>query len=414
MVSVDFAEEASPNEELRINEEYKVWKKNTPYLYDLMVAHGFEWPATSLQWLPDIQINDDRDYNLHRIVTGTNTSGQEQNYLTILTVQIPNEKAEIDAMKFCQDTGEAGGYGENSSRIAVHQTICHDGEVNRARYMPQNPNIIASKTVGGEVHVFDRTKHSLIPFTKEVSPDARLVGQDMEGYSVSWNKQREGTVLSGSKDRTACVWDIAHLAKAGSRSVEPVRTFSGHTGTVNDTEWDPEHENMFCTAGDDGLLLFWDTRQDVPATVCENAHGGRVNSIAFNFINENLLATAGGDKVAALWDPRKLAAPVHSLVKHSGEILQVEWSPNVETALATGGYDRRVCVWDIAQIGREQTDEEREDGPPELLFMHGGHTNTVIDLSWNLEEPWVIASTAEDNVLHVWEMEEGVYADDSS
>jgi histone-binding protein RBBP4 len=36
-----------------INEEYKVWKKNTPFLYDLIITHALEWPSLSVQWLPD-------------------------------------------------------------------------------------------------------------------------------------------------------------------------------------------------------------------------------------------------------------------------------------------------------------------------------------------------------------------------
>lgn len=40
-----------------------------------------------------------------------------------------------------------------------------------------------------------------------------------------------------------------------------------------------------------------------------------------------------------------------------------------------------------------------QDGPPELLFIHGGHTAKVSDLSWNEEEPWTMASVAEDNIL---------------
>jgi len=26
-----------------VNEEYKIWKKNTPFLYDLVVTHALEW-----------------------------------------------------------------------------------------------------------------------------------------------------------------------------------------------------------------------------------------------------------------------------------------------------------------------------------------------------------------------------------
>ena len=31
-------------EERIITEEYKVWKKNTPFLYDVVMTHALEWP----------------------------------------------------------------------------------------------------------------------------------------------------------------------------------------------------------------------------------------------------------------------------------------------------------------------------------------------------------------------------------
>jgi len=63
-----------------------------------------------------------------------------------------------------------------------------------------------------------------------------------------------------------------------------------------------------------------------------------------------------------------------------------------------------VNVWDLTRIGEEQSVEDAEDGPPELLFVHGGHTAKVSDVSWNLVDPWVLGSAAEDNILQVWQM----------
>ena len=62
--------------------------------------------------------------------------------------------------------------------------------------------------------------------------------------------------------------------------------------------------------------------------------------------------------------------------------------------------------------GEEQNPEDAEDGPPELLFIHGGHTAKVADFSWNANDPWVISSVAEDNILQVWAMAENIYADE--
>ena len=41
-------------EERVINEEYKIWKKNTPFLYDLVMTHALEWPSLTAQWLADV------------------------------------------------------------------------------------------------------------------------------------------------------------------------------------------------------------------------------------------------------------------------------------------------------------------------------------------------------------------------
>ena len=48
-----------------------------------------------------------------------------------------------------------------------------------------------------------------------------------------------------------------------------------------------------------------------------------------------------------------------------------------------------------------QSAEDAEDGPPELLFIHGGHTAKISDFSWNPNDPWVICSVSEDNIMQV-------------
>jgi WD40 repeat protein len=142
---------------------------------------------------------------------------------------------------------------------------------------------------------------------------------------------------------------------------------------------------------------------------------------------------------------------------------QIGWSPKHETILSSCGADRRVMIWDLSRIGDEQvggggggglagpfwaggagrlvprggasagpgkresrqraartaqppapptrlptpapsnkqSEEDAQDGPPELLFIHGGHTSKISDFSWNPNDDWVVASVAEDNILQV-------------
>jgi WD40 repeat protein len=46
------------------------------------------------------------------------------------------------------------------------------------------------------------------------------------------------------------------------------------------------------------------------------------------------------------------------------------------------------------------------------LFMHGGHTNHLADFSWNQNEPWVVCSAAEDNLIQIWKVAEAIVGKD--
>lgn len=193
-------------EEKLINEEYKIWKKNTPFLYDVVMTHALEWPSLSVQWLPDVEKFPGKDYSSHRLILGTHTSEGDQNHLLIATVRIPTDSARVDAKKYDEEKGEHGGFGGFETKIQVVQKINHEGEVNRARYMPQNPCLIATKVVTGEVHIFDYTKHPSTPSNNLVKPDIRLTGHTQEGYGLAWNNHIQGTLLSASEDQTVCLW----------------------------------------------------------------------------------------------------------------------------------------------------------------------------------------------------------------
>lgn len=88
--------------------------------------------------------------------------------------------------------------------------IPHDGEINKARHMPQNPSVVATKTCGVDVYVFDCSSQ---PKQQEdghciCNPDLKLEGHTKEGYGLSWSPFKGGYLLSGSDDSMICLWDI--------------------------------------------------------------------------------------------------------------------------------------------------------------------------------------------------------------
>ena len=330
-------------------------------------------------------------------------------------LQLPLEDTELDAREYDDEGGEVGGFCAAAGKVQVVQQINHDGEVNRARYMPQNPFLIATKTVSAEVYVFDYTKHpSKPPADGKCNPDLRLQGHKTEGYGLSWSPFCEGHLLSGSDDAQICLWDIAAVTK-GSRTLDAKSIFQGHLGVVEDVAWHCKHEYLFGSVGDDKQLLIWDTRKPSDSATLHTieAHQAEVNCLAFNPFNEYVLATGSADQTVALHDIRNLGTRLHTFVSHTEEVFQIGWNPKNETILGSCGADRRLMVWDLSRIGEEQSAEDAEDGPPELLFIHGGHTSKISDFSWNQNDDWVVSSVAEDNILQIWRMAENIYHDDA-
>jgi histone-binding protein RBBP4 len=409
--------DAEDVEEKVINEEYKIWKKNTPFLYDLVMTHALEWPSLTVQWLPDVRKEVDKGYQAQRLILGTHTSDAEPNFLILADVHLPLDDQPLDPRRYDEHKQEVGGFGAPTGaglgKIQVKVKIMHDGEVNRARYMPQQPTIIATKTpaANGDVFLFDYTKHPSQPAPDaKCNPELRLKGHSKEGYGLSWNALRPGLLLSASDDASICVWDVQAVPKE-ARTLERLQAFVGHSSVVEDVAWHLHHESYFGSVGDDRRCLLWDLRTGKP-TASIDAHAAEVNCLSFNPFSEYLLATASADKTVALWDLRNTKARLHTFEGHTEEVFQVQWAPFVETVLASSGSDRRLHVWDTARIGEEQTTEDAEDGPPELLFIHGGHTAKISDFAWNPAEPWVVASVAEDNILQLWQLAENIYTED--
>ena len=313
-------------EERVINEEYKIWKKNTPFLYDLVMTHALEWPSLTAQWLPDVTRPEGKDYSVHRLILGTHTS-DEQNHLLIASVQLPNEDAQFDASHYDNEKGEFGGFGSVSGKIEIEIKINHEGEVNRARYMPQNPCVIATKTPSSDVLVFDYTKHPSKPDPSgKANPDLRLRGHQKEGYGLSWNPNLNGYLLSASDDHTICLWDINATPKE-HKVIDAKTIFTGHTAVVEDVAWHLLHESLFGSVADDMKLMIWDTRSaahNKPSHTVD-AHTAEVNCLSFNPYSEFILASGSADKTVALWDLRNLKLKLHSFESHKDEIFQVNY-----------------------------------------------------------------------------------------
>ena len=289
--------------------------------------------------------------------------------------------------------------------------------------MPQNWKIIATRGPNADLFIWNLARHPAFPSdtqkaTSQICPQGVCIGHTKEGYAMEWSPCQEGMLLSGSEDTKIMLWDTgAAFAKhsAPGTPIRPLKSFTAHTDIVEDVGWHAQDPNLMGSVGDDQFLYIWDVREErKPVQSVAEAHPSDVNCLAFHPKQEFILATGGADASVAIWDMRNMSTPMNILRGHSDQVFKLEWSPSNESILASCAADRRVALWDLARIGEAQSAAEAEDGPPELLFLHGGHTSKVSDFSWNSNKDfeWTIASVSDDNLLQIWNPARDFYVDE--
>lgn len=415
---------------------YRIWKKNTPFLYDYITTHSLLWPSLTVQFFPDLEKSlpkegpvdpfqelkkdvgstnpkIENDSTLQRILLGTFTLGQSVDSISIL--QLPyytnlNKGLTIDKLDYAHEKEEFELTKVAKKKINVLQKINHLGDVNKLRYMPQNPDMIASSNNLGDLVIYDRTKHasfknSLIGEDTDIDkPQLHLISvqnpSSADIFAIDWNKQKEGLIVSAHADGNINLFDIKSkfISKDILNINESEHFDNGNVG-INDIEWTPNHDSIFSFVDDLGSIKIYDIRLPESQLVilqhkCSNIE---LNSISINPANSLCLATGDSNGIMNIWDIRMFgsgnASSIYSIEnQHTDSLTQVKWHPKYHNVLASSSSDKLVKIFDVNKL-------EVEAG---LLFTHAGHMLGVNDFDWSLLDDWMVASVADDNSLHAW------------
>ncbi|KAG7698653.1 hypothetical protein KL930_001431 [Ogataea haglerorum] len=404
-------------------ERYFIWKKNAPLLYDYIQTTSLLWPSLTVQWFPDLEDVADTDYQQHRLLLGSHSSGfakcESLNLFGLKTLRettkLVDIAADYDPLKneFIVKRDDW-----HATKISLVQKIPHRGEINRARYMPQNPDLIATISNNGDLYVFDRTKKPNNYTEDEINEsddfsDIKLEFHQSEGWGLDWNRHKEGELASASSDGTVALWDLTKFKKNTcdkkpaqttttgvefqkrkykTSTLQPTETAAAHDYGVNCLEYLYFHQNLIGTVGDDKKLKIFDTRVRLNCVKEDKLSDSAINVVSFSQVNEFgcAIGTETGD--ISLHDLRHMEAPVKTVNKsHNGALTCASWNPENGSLLATGSSDGTVKLWDWS------------GGPgEELRFVHGGHMLGVNDIDWNLHDANMLVSCSDDNSVQVW------------
>jgi histone-binding protein RBBP4 len=328
-------------------------------------SHNFSDPVlTRSLRVPDSYLMD------MRFLIGTNTSGKDKEHLQLGHVEVPTEKSK-DRKLYNYETGEIGGPGKARKpwKFEITQKINHEGEVNKARYMPQNPDIIATLGVGGTCYIFDRTKHPNNPVDDDVRAQMKLVGHTDEGFGLHWNPREEGMLATTSQDSTVRIWNIKDgFTQSNSQNYQAQRVIESHQNIVNDVQFHAKHRPLFASCSEDRTYHLHDLRKPEPILMSDPCVAP-VNCLTWNPSSEYMewvLLTGLDNGHINAWDVRNPKKMIHSFEDHEDAVVKIEWAPADPTKFASASYDRTINWWDCAMIGKEQSEEDAEDGPPEM------------------------------------------------
>eukprot|EP01105_Mastigella_eilhardi_P005220 TRINITY_DN16980_c0_g1_i1.p1 TRINITY_DN16980_c0_g1~~TRINITY_DN16980_c0_g1_i1.p1 ORF type:complete len:556 (-),score=157.25 TRINITY_DN16980_c0_g1_i1:47-1714(-) len=200
-------------------------------------------------------------------------------------------------------------------------------------------------------------------------------------FCLKWNPVGH-TLLSGSVDKSAIVWD--------SDTGEVLQQFEYHTAPTLDVDW--RDATTFASCSTDKNIYVCELGKTRPLRSF-TGHTDEVNAIKWDPTG-NLLASCSDDATAKIWD-MKHDRFVFDLADHKKEIYTIKWSPlncGYPLTLATASFDAVIKLWDVS-IGK-------------CTCNLVGHAEPVYSVAFSPDGQF-LASGSFDNQLHLWSVKSG-------
>ncbi|KAJ7186202.1 hypothetical protein GGX14DRAFT_581209 [Mycena pura] len=231
-------------------------------------------------------------------------------------------------------------------------------------------------------HLFPNTLQ--IGGTLEDWPPTRPLFRGHESVVVTVNFSPDGLrIVSGSDDRTLCIWDARNGALVGA-------PLEGHTSVVNSVNFSPD--GMRIVSGSrDKTLRIWNAQTGAAIGAPLEGHTDEVTSVTFS--PDNLkIASGSWDNKIRIWDAQTGAVIGGILEGHTDAVMTVHFSPD-SRRIVSGSVDTTLRIWDVetaAPLGETMT----------------GHTDWVASVNFSPDDLRIV-SGSHDGTLRIWNSQTG-------
>lgn len=190
------------------------------------------------------------------------------------------------------------------------------------------------------------------------------------------------TALTGSDDRTARLWDV----KTG----QELRQFGEPDGAGVSVAFSPDGQSVLTGSYLAGVLHLWDVETGVLRQTFASPDAREVNGVAVSPDGRQVAAALGVGQIVRLWDTAS-GALLQTFEGSTDGVVAVAFSPDGQT-LASGGYDRSARLWDIATGAEIRRFEGHTDGVESVGFSPDGRT---------------LITASDDRTVRLWDVATG-------
>jgi WD40 repeat protein len=235
--------------------------------------------------------------------------------------------------------------------------------------------------------------------------DSHIVDLAWRDDSVAYNDDygessnaASGEVLTLDRAGQVTQWDITAAQSIRSQIVAD----PDHQMTPPRVKWDPHHSYAAAvTAGAQVHLLDWRTDTSIATGTCSifTAHRYGVTDVDFNPNKPHVVATAGQDGLLKFWDLRNSKKPLLSARGgHSHYAWQVQYNPFHDQLLVSTGTDAVVNLWRVSTISSAPllTVEDDEGSAPNVRVSRYEHGDSVYGMAWGASDAWIYATVGYD------------------
>ena len=259
---------------------------------------------------------------------------------------------------------------------------------------------------GGETVAAPTDSHSLeLVTTLPHDPDSHIVDIAWRDTSLDFDDDSAvaGEVLTMDRAGQITQWDITTAQSVRSETIRDENQI-----TPPNLSWDPHHSYAVAvTAGSSVHILDWRADTSIPTGTCASfvAHRYGVTSVDFNPNKPHVVATAGQDGLLKFWDLRNAKRPLLTgRGGHSHYAWQVKYNPFHDQLVVSTGTDSVVNLWRVSTIssaplltlGNNNEEAGSETSAPNVRVSRFEHGDSVYGMAWGAADAWIYATVGYD------------------